>query len=715
MSSLLSHNMEQEISRSEPTAADSRAASKAITGETHSKTPTISYPNHRRANRRRRARFGVFSVTIEGHRIEPLNVSNGGIALLIPAHLPLSIEDRLAVRLHQNDFHIATLEVRVVHASRSAAGMIVGGAFEKVEIVPTSRNALPRNGDIVEIRDDALKASVFKAIVARPITGTVRLGRDRVLRVALEESHDVPSSFLLRSEGAELACSDEEVITIALDLRQCELLLRGRVTRVGGDLVLSAPWRLFSLGRRRCQRVLIPPAEAVLEWRDPLDPDHTRAGRVVDLSPQGIGVGFPRDALYLFPAPPFPVTLRIGDLTMSLLAEVDHCNQADNTDSIVGLSVRPFQRADTILLAEVCQLHRCRNLVKRHTVDPAAITKFMQESGYLDLRRGTTPDPDWHAPAGDESLSLDTAYLGDNGSVLGHVSCLRLYRRTWIYHQLATVGLRRATIAYPLYLQLTEWTTALADTQEGYVIAYFDPTKPWHQLMQGAFLKWVGSEELSVTKGLDRLEAIDLDLPLAAVDGRICVGEASKDELSFAVTLARVHLPKLLADALQMDVEWISTTNLCDEHTSFGLDRARVTFVAKVGSRILGTAVCETGARRLSLFNILNVAYVFLVEPMELDLARLAETALLSKVRRYYRDLHVLDPLIVAPEGNVKFAHSAGLTIAETMAAWVTSLDGLRQWRNFIHFEMGQMTRGRRLKNALPQTDPVTAQVSQEQ
>jgi hypothetical protein len=669
--------------------------------------PANSYPAHRRAARRRHARFGVFTVTTtHGQRIEPLNISRGGIAFLVPANMVLLIEDRLTLHLQQNDLHIATLTVRVAHTSRSGVGMIVGGAIEKVEIVPTSRHALPRTGDIVEIRDETLRTAVVQAIIARRVTGTMRLGEDGNVRVALEADHDVPSALLLRIDRNEFACTEAEevLVNIAFELYGCELLLRASVTKRGDNVLLSSPWRLFSLGRRRCQRVPVPDGEAVIEWRDPLDPEHTRKSNVVDLSPQGLGVSITTESMHVFPAPPFPLTLTVGDLTVSLLGEVDHCTPCDHKGSVVGLSIRPFREKDAILLADACQSRRCPNLVKRSTVDLAALTQFMRESGYLSLREGTSPDLDWHNPPGDESLSVDTAYLADNGRVLGHISCLRLYRRTWLYHQLATVGLRRATIAYPLYIQLTEWTAALAGNQEGFAMAYFDPTKSWHQLMFGAFVRWAGSEELAVTKGLERLEATGPEMPgPAAGKGPIVVSEACKDELPFAATLARVHLPKLLADAIEMDVESISTANLCDEHTEFGLGRARLTFVAKHGRQIVGAAVCETGSRRLSLFNIVNVAYVFFVEPLDLRLARHAESALLRRVRQFYRDQNVLDPLIVAPEGNVKFAYSAGLTIAETMAAWVTSLDGLRQWRNFIHFEMGQMTRTRRTNRSQAQ------------
>jgi hypothetical protein len=177
-----------------------------------------------------------------------------------------------------------------------------------------------------------------------------------------------------------------------------------------------------------------------------------------------------------------------------------------------------------------------------------------------------------------------------------------------------------------------------------------------------------------------------------------------KGDLSVAVRLARASIPPLLADALHFDLDSISTEWLCDVNGSAGLERARVTFVARAKGGILGAAICETGPRRLSLFNIVNAAHVFIAEPLSFGLAREVEGALLSKVRQFYRAKGILDPLIMAPEGNAKFPESAGLRLAETMGAWATSIEGLKQYRNFLHFEFGELKQGLR-KKVSPRSD----------
>src|SRR5262249_55793021 len=144
---------------------------------------------------------------------------------------------------------------------------------------------------------------------------------------------------------------------------------------------------------------------------------------------------------------PIPITLRMDDATVALLADVVHCSRSGEDELSVGLAVRPLQERDTLRLADLCQSLRCPELMKRSDVDADRVAELMQASGYLGLRAGAVPSTDWHKLPGDQSLSVDSVYVDKRGGVQGHISCLRLYPRTWIYHQLATTGARRAAIA----------------------------------------------------------------------------------------------------------------------------------------------------------------------------------------------------------------------------------------------------------------------------
>jgi hypothetical protein len=65
-------------------------------------------------------------------------------------------------------------------------------------------------------------------------------------------------------------------------------------------------------------------------------------------------------------------------------------------------------------------------------------------------------------------------------------------------------------------------------------------------------------------------------------------------------------------------------------------------------------------------------------------------------VLEFYRERTDAQPLIVAPAGNAQFAAGAGLVSAETMGVWTASLGGIKQWRNYVHFSLGELAQRRR-------------------
>jgi hypothetical protein len=547
-------------------------------------------------------------------------------------------------------------------------------------------------GQILEVRDDALRTTILERLVASEALARVRLPSGESIKALLRRGDDA-GEIALVVETTDVDFGVRQLVSVEAELHGSQFILQGVVTINDRGHLVARSIRIFSLGRRLCERVEVVDGAAVAEWADPVDPRRRVSARIVDLSPRGMGVVILPGSTRLLPTPPFSLKLKVGDVVVEARAEVRRSTTLPDGSWSLGLRLRPLYDADVTRLAKLCQGFRCPNLVTRSEVELPAVVDLMRASGYMDLRDGMAPGADWHHPPGTESLTVDTVYRCDNGSLLGHFSSLRTYPRTWILHQLATVGLRRGKIAYSLYVHVIDWITALAG-DEGFAIAYFNQAKPWHQAMFGAFVRWVGTDSLTTIASLDRLEPIS-GLPDQALSPSVQVRVATESDRPFAVDLARTHLPKLVADALYLHEDSISTSNLCDAHAVAGLERQRETVLVEAEGGILGVAICETGARWLSLFNILNMAIVFFPESMNPELARAAQAALLAAVRRFYSAKGIEDPLIVTPQGNVKSPEAVGLRIAESMGCWVASIEGIKQWRNFIHFEMGELARTR--------------------
>jgi hypothetical protein len=302
---------------------------------------------------------------------------------------------------------------------------------------------------------------------------------------------------------------------------------------------------------------------------------------------------------------------------------------------------------------------------------------------------------------------VDLVHRGSTGKPVGHGSYLRLYSNTWLFHQLATIGLRRAAVAYPLYVQAVEWALALSD-REAFSLSYFNQSKSWHRTMLGDFLGWVGSDSLSTITSLDRLERVPsrggVDLTGPALVRR---AESAEDR-AFAAQLARSFLPPLVADALHIWADTVVSPILCSHHAQAGLERSRTALIVEVEGQPLGAALCETGSRTLSLFNILNMAHVFFSPTIEPRHTRCAQAKLLEAVLDFYAAREVRDPLVVTPASSVVCPGDVGLTVTESMGCWVASREGLKQWKNYVHFALGSLAaRGQRGQRS-PRLDPRT-------
>jgi hypothetical protein len=224
---------------------------------------------------------------------------------------------------------------------------------------------------------------------------------------------------------------------------------------------------------------------------------------------------------------------------------------------------------------------------------------------------------------------------------------------------------------------------------QGCAIAYFNQAKRWHQTMLADFVRWTGSASMSTIASLDRLEPVSPTFGSEYRRADAIVRPARRQHRALITEIARSCLPPLVADALDLHEHSVVTAVLSPEHAAAGLQRGRTGFVVEADGQIVGAALCETGSRSLSLFNILNTAFVFFREGSRPARDPSVQASLLSSVRAFYARRGISDPIIVVPTGLLSSPDEAGLSVVESMGLWAASSDGLRQWRNYIHLQLG--------------------------
>lgn len=664
----------------------------------HEREHAAASERSRRRDVRRQPTNMALSARWGERAVELLDVSESGIGLLVPLAMatdaPLRALDTLELELREAEVPIARLIVRVKHASRVGGTLRIGAHVERLEIVPTGRAPLPEPGDILEIGDVALACKIMQRVAAQPRAVTLELGSGERVRGLLSEGPGEPRAFAFHGTDATLEPAASGPVSLAVSLHDSDFLLDGRLdVSTGGECSIELS-RVLSLSRRRHERVRVPPRVASLEWMDPLMPGRRVTAEVLDLTPRGAAVRLSVAQRALFPAPPVGLTLRIGELAIAVTGAVQNQREVDGGWRVIGLELTPAGPLASHRLSAFCRQQRFPALRERAQVASSDVLHLMRASGYLELRDGTelTPGERWQVGTGDAALAENIVYQSNSGSLLGHMSCLRVYETSFLLQELATVGLRRGKVAYPLYMRHLEWVASQVG-ESGYLLAYFNRQKSWHEALFGDFVRWAGSEGLSLIVELERLES-HAERPVECGPARVRAPLAG--ELPLVVGLGRSQLPSLYAQGIALDAEQLARRELCEAYGKRGLERSRTVLVAELDGRVVGAALCDTGPCDLSLFNLLNLAHVFVLDGLGSAQARAAQRALLTHVRAFYAERGIADPLIVSPKGRMRFAQDAGLHIAETMGGWIVSLGGLRQWRNFMHFTVGSLGEPRR-------------------
>jgi hypothetical protein len=145
-------------------------------------------------------------------------------------------------------------------------------------------------------------------------------------------------------------------------------------------------------------------------------------------------------------------------------------------------------------------------------------------------------------------------------------------------------------------------------------------------------------------------------------------------------------LPPLVAAALDIHPDRLQTEMLNADYEGTRYERGRQALVLRIGGELSGVALCETGSRELSIFNLFNMAQVFILPSASVP----AQLMLLGAVRAFYAARNELGPMIVAPPGTFDASREDGTVLAETMGMIVWSGRALRQYENFIKYQFGR-------------------------
>jgi hypothetical protein len=452
------------------------------------------------------------------------------------------------------------------------------------------------------------------------------------------------------------------------------------VRHVKGRLLVRRPRRLFSNG---LASIVVSPGLVRLRWS--VGKIVVRA-EVLEISMDEILIEGAGPSLV--PGRPRPVTIEFYDHARRHVTEI-RCGvdvrSGDRRPDCARLLL--FTEEDRGELVRLYRLLRFPQLVDRGAVDSHAVVELFEQSRYLSLRETeqAAPSEAWCCPDFASDLSIDTIYRADDGSLLGHVSVTRAYSKTWLGHQLATLKGHPESAAsrHALYRHFA-CAPLLSDGEDCFLLGYYNRELRWHQLFFESFVDWVGSDAQSVVLEFDRFEPISGAEPQPReCPEEVVVEHLHRLDVANAVRIIATQLPALAVRAFDIDEAHLQSEALHPDYAARGVERTRQVLVLREFGEIVGVALCETGSRHLSLFNLLNMGQIYLCPDRT---SRSGRAALLAAVRNFYRERGTTDPVLVAPPGAFDRPEDVGLTREETMGCIIWSGQSLLQYQSFISY-----------------------------
>ncbi len=465
--------------------------------------------------------------------------------------------------------------------------------------------------------------------------------------------------------------------------------LHGRLSSDASGWLIDDPVSLYSVERRGNSRLKLGEGEASLRW-SPADAGElvVATARVEDVTVGGLRLTTGPGAPVLPCGVAVPAELELGAATIQCLLQARYYGACDGC-SVYGVRMLDGHEPEALIDAYLRQ--RFGRLRPRREVDAAALQTLFEATGYLSLRDDTTPERGWYHLDADD-LSRDMVYVDAEEQPVGHVSVTRAYSKTWLGHRIAMRGdvPRASTARQTLYHYFASFPV-LVDGLDTMLLGYYNRAKRWHQLFFESFVRWMGSPDLAVIAPFDRFEREEAGDAAAIAQGipdGVDVGPIRRDELVRATALVRAQLPALAADAFDIHPRKLERAALHPSYESSGFERARSVLALRVRGELSGVALCETGSQSMSLFNIMNMAQVFVRTGAHRP-ALEAQLALLSETRRLYAARGLGRPLLVAPPGTLDAAAEPGTSLAETMGCIVWSGRALRQYESFLDYHFG--------------------------
>lgn len=337
--------------------------------------------------------------------------------------------------------------------------------------------------------------------------------------------------------------------------------------------------------------------------------------------------------------------LSAGGFSFALDSAYDLYPRGLELDVTLALPDGPLRCAAVVRTLVREGVHRCARLrcgVELVDADPAArlrLANFVMRLRYPTVDDGSDVEVDelmtffratgFLYPAKEELLAPVMAEVRDtfaksyaqpsdvfkavvareNGTLIGHVSGIRVYRNTWMPTHLAALPTKH--VGHLLNLGAADYFLQTADFE--FFKIYFHADSKWPARIFGGFARMQRDPTQSDLRGYRHvLLATDTSLPPAPLG--IDVLEAAPDDLAVVERHFVTREPGLVVRADDLTRQTLQLSELNKSFGELGLYRRRRVLMAMRRNRCLGFALVEMSSAGLNLSEALSAFQIFVTD-----------------------------------------------------------------------------------------------------
>lgn len=458
-----------------------------------------------------------------------------------------------------------------------------------------------------EINEVARIRSVVRALAGLTGLGFVSARRDVTMRLA---SFDEPGGLLVWQGTADWGDPPHHVDVVGYNSVYRMYFNTVTIMREGHALT-TLPTRIERVRHRQHRRGEAR-GNTTVSFYHPLWPRLPQIKRDVrDVSFSGMSFVTSLDDDLLFPglALPFIEVRDDSGALVRLKGEVRAVDQVGE-EGIARLSVTHYSWRDEKPWNRLIAQTLCPTTQGgEERVDD--VWMLYRDSGYFNLS-GKMPeqfDPLKHSyervdiqGANVPDLFCHAVFPSDRG-VEASVSMMRVYKWTWMLHQIAKRRGASRRILRDVYTRAFE--AARFDPGQGYVISYMDAHVPWNQMSHFAFAnRHVDSGKATVIPFHFREVNVNDRAPY--VPNPPEVTPATPREIAAVLKQIRHAHPECYSEALDLVPDHVDLATVVRKWNQAGFMRERSVFVARRGNAPEAAAIVECGETGANLFRLLD-------------------------------------------------------------------------------------------------------------